>query len=66
MGLEQYIGTFVITKEPLPNNHRGQGMIPIDTVLLIQEMVGNQHFNLVWTNGKRAANQIHYKKVYSI
>lgn len=65
MRLEQFVGRHVTTKVSLHSDQRGM-YIPAGTVLLIQEMVGNQHFNLVWpaSDGRLAANQVHYKKVF--
>lgn len=62
MKLERYVGTSVITKVAIPSDRRGE-TIPAGTHLLVSEMVGTQHFNLEWFNGKRAANQVHYKKL---
>ena len=64
MGVERYVGTYVTTKEPLPSDHRGR-VIPAGTTLFVQEMVGEQHFNLSWpASTRRAANQVHYKKLF--
>jgi hypothetical protein len=62
MGLERFVGKLVKTKESIPSDRRG-AMISAGVTLFVQEMVGNQHFNLAWLNGKRAANQIHYSKL---
>lgn len=62
MSLESYVGEYVTTKEQISSDKRGES-IPPGTSLLVLEMVGDQHFNLVWPGGRRAANQIHYSKL---
>ncbi len=60
--LEEFVGKCVITKISIPSDKRGID-IPPHTNLIVLEMVGDQHFNLVWPNGRRAANQVHYSKL---
>ncbi|KKN29876.1 hypothetical protein LCGC14_0839540 [marine sediment metagenome] len=62
MGLERFVGKYVVTKEPLPSDRRGE-TIPWNTTLFVLEMVGDEHFNLCWPGGLRAANQVHYSKL---
>lgn len=62
MGLERFVGEYVTTKQSIPSDRRGE-TIPPGTDLLALEMVGEQHFNLVWPGGRRAANQVHYAKL---
>ena len=62
MGLERFVGKTVITKEPIPSERHGE-TIPGGTTLLVEGMVGDQYFNLVWPGGYRAANQVHYSKL---
>ena len=62
MGLERFVGHYVSTKERLPSDRRGE-TIPMGTSLFVLEMVGDQHFNLSWPGGRRAANQVHYSKL---
>ena len=61
-GLERYVGKYVTTKIDIPSDRRGE-KIPAGTSLLILEMVGTQHFNLVWPGGRRAASQVHYSEL---
>jgi hypothetical protein len=63
--LGKYVGTYVVTRERIPSDRRGE-MIPALTDLFVRGMVGDQHFNLHWPGlgGKRAANQIHYTKLF--
>ncbi len=61
-GLERYVGRYVTTKVSIPSDRRGE-TIPAGVSLLVLEMVGKEHFNLVYPGGGRAANQIHYKKL---
>jgi len=61
-GLQRFVGQRVTTKVRIPSDRRGE-WIPQGTDLVVLEMVGDQHFNLVWSDGKRAANQVHYKKL---
>jgi hypothetical protein len=60
--LEKYVGTYVITKEPIPSDRRGES-IPEGTTLLVRRMIGDQHFDLEWLDGKLAANQVHFTKL---
>ena len=63
--LEKYVFTHMVTKEQIPSDRRGE-TIPAGTTLFVKEIVGEQHFNLTWAGlgGKRAANQIHYTKLF--
>ena len=63
--LERYVGTHVDTKVQIWSDRRGE-RIPAHTTLFVKEVVGEQHFNLTWPGlgGKRAANQIHYTKLF--
>ena len=62
MGLEQYVGKWVITIQEIPADKRGH-IIPIGTQLQVEALVGGQHFHLAYGDGSRAANQVHYSKV---
>ncbi len=64
-GLERFVGTYVSTKVSIPSDRRGE-RIPAFTSLFVREMVGDQHFNLHWPGGRRAANQIHYTKLFLV
>jgi hypothetical protein len=59
MNLESYVGRRVILKESVPADRRGR-TIPPGAMLVVSQLVGTQHFNLNWPDGKRAANQVHY------
>ena len=61
--LERYVGTYVTTKVAIPSDRRGGGSIPAGTDLFVLEIVGTEHFNLVWSTGGRAASQVHYTKL---
>lgn len=63
MGLERYVGESVTTKVPIPSDRRGETIPAGTSNLLVLEMVGEEHFNLVWPGGKRAANQVHVSKL---
>ena len=62
MSLKRFVWEYVTTKEPIPSDKRGR-TIPAGTTLLVTEMVGDQHFNLAWSGGRRAASQVHYSKL---
>lgn len=62
MSLKRFVGKRVTTKVLLPADERGR-TIPAGTDLLVLELVGDQHVNLVWPDGRRAANQVHYTKL---
>lgn len=62
MSFERYIGKYVVTKVELPSDRRGE-KIPAGTTLVVLEAVGEQHVNLDWPGGRRAANQVHYSKL---
>ena len=65
MSFERFVGNFVVTKVELPSDKRGI-KIPAHTTLFISELVGTEHFNLNWPGtNKRAANQVHYTKLYT-
>lgn len=60
--LEAWVGRPVITEVPIPADHRGR-QIAAGVILLAEKRVGPQHFHLAFTDGRRAANQIHYSKL---
>ncbi len=62
MGLERFVGEWVVTKVPIPSDRRGE-TIPAGTRLRVLVLVGTQHFHLAWPEGNRAANQVHYDKL---
>jgi len=57
-----YIGATVITKVAIPSDKRGE-VIPPGTRLVVLEECGEMYFNLVWSEGKRAASQVHHSKL---
>ena len=61
--LKRYVGTYVTTRVDIPSDRRGE-TIPANTTLFVSEVVGTQHFHLTWPGGRRAANQVHYTKLY--
>lgn len=63
MGLNRYVGKNVVTKVEVPSDRRGV-TLPAGTPLLVLELVGTQHFNLIFPGGRRAANQVHFSKLY--
>ena len=60
--LQEYVGTYVVTKEELPSDRRGERIFA-GTRLFVLEMAGDSHFNLNWPAGNRAANQVHFSKL---
>jgi hypothetical protein len=60
--MKRYIGTTVITKEPIPSDRRGLD-IPAGTPLIVSGLVGTKHCTLEFGDGKRAANQVPFSKL---
>ena len=60
--LERYVGTFVILKVDVPADKRGE-VIPSGTRLVVTKLVGEQHFDLEFPGGRRAASQVHFSKL---
>ncbi len=63
-GLERYVGSYVTTKVAIPSDRRGERIPAGTSNLLIESLNGTQHFNLVYPGGRRAANQVHYSKLF--
>lgn len=63
MGLERYVGKYVTTKVAIPSDRRGETIPTGTTNLFVLEMVSEEHFNLTWPGGRRAANQVHFSKL---
>lgn len=62
MSLQHYVGRRVLTKESIPADRRGR-WIPVGAMLFVSRLVGEQHFDLNWPDGKLAAKQVHYSKL---
>jgi len=62
MSLRHYVGRRVIVKESFPADKRGRS-IPVGAMLFVSRMVGTQHFDLNWPDGKLAARQVHFSKL---
>ncbi len=63
MVLNRYVGEYVCLKVRVPADKRGT-WLEAGTNNLLVIAVHDQHMDLVFPGGRRAASQVHYKKLF--